>query len=51
MAAAPGGTPRTLIHLLRKHGVLFDINVTGVRPVLSGIGQLIGFADERAAGG
>lgn len=34
------------INLLRKHGVLFDINVTGVRPVLSGIEELIRFADE-----
>lgn len=34
------------INLLRKHDVLFDINVTGVRPVLSGIEELIRFADE-----
>ncbi|HEY5360369.1 MAG TPA: radical SAM protein [Streptosporangiaceae bacterium] len=34
------------IRLLRHHGVLFDINVTGVRPVLGGIGALIRFADE-----
>lgn len=34
------------IRLLREHGVLFDINVTGVRPVLGGIGELIRFADE-----
>lgn len=34
------------IRLLRHHGVLFDINVTGVRPVLDGIGALIRFADE-----
>jgi MoaA/NifB/PqqE/SkfB family radical SAM enzyme len=34
------------IHLLRKHDVLFDINVTGVRPALGGIVELIRFADE-----
>ena len=34
------------ISLLRTYGVLFDINVTGVRPVLGGIGELIRFADE-----
>ena len=34
------------IRLLRHHGVPFDINVTGVRPVLDGIGALIRFADE-----
>ncbi len=34
------------IRLLRHHGVLFDINVTGVRLVLGGIGALIRFADE-----
>lgn len=34
------------IRLLRHHGVLFDINVTGVRPVLDGIGPLIRFADD-----
>lgn len=37
---------RNTVHLLREHGVLFDINVTGVRPVLGGIGELIRFADE-----
>src|SRR5262249_59746975 len=34
------------IRLLRDRGILFDINVTGVRPVLEGIGALIQFADE-----
>jgi MoaA/NifB/PqqE/SkfB family radical SAM enzyme len=34
------------IRLLRQHGILFDINVTGVRPVLGGLGELIRFADE-----
>jgi MoaA/NifB/PqqE/SkfB family radical SAM enzyme len=34
------------IRLLRDRGILFDINVTGVRPVLDGIGALIQFADE-----
>jgi MoaA/NifB/PqqE/SkfB family radical SAM enzyme len=34
------------ISLLRDAGILFDINVTGVRPVLDGIGALIQFADE-----
>jgi MoaA/NifB/PqqE/SkfB family radical SAM enzyme len=34
------------ISLLRDRGILFDINVTGVRPVLGGIGGLIQFADE-----
>jgi MoaA/NifB/PqqE/SkfB family radical SAM enzyme len=34
------------ISLLRDSGILFDINVTGVRPVLGGIGALIQFADE-----
>ena len=34
------------IRLLRHHGLLFDINVTGVRLVLGGIGALIRFADE-----
>jgi len=34
------------IQLLRDRDVLFDINVTGVRPVLGGIGELIRFADE-----
>ena len=33
------------IRLLRQHDVLFDINVTGVRPVLDGIDALIDFAD------
>jgi len=32
--------------LLRDRSILFDINVTGVRPVLDGIGALIQFADE-----
>lgn len=34
------------IRLLRDRGIPFDINVTGVRPVLEGIGALIHFADE-----
>ena len=34
------------IRLLRDEGMLFDINVTGVRPVLDGVGALIQFADE-----
>ena len=34
------------IRLLRDRGILFDINVTGVRPVLDGIEALIDFADE-----
>jgi MoaA/NifB/PqqE/SkfB family radical SAM enzyme len=34
------------IRLLRRSGILFDINVTGVRPALDGIGALIHFADE-----
>lgn len=34
------------ISLLRNRDILFDINVTGVRPVLSGIEALIRFADE-----
>lgn len=34
------------IGLLRQNGVLFDINVTGVRPVLAGLRELIRFADE-----
>jgi len=34
------------IQSLREHRVLFDINVTGVRAVLGGIGDLIRFADE-----
>jgi MoaA/NifB/PqqE/SkfB family radical SAM enzyme len=33
------------IQLLRKIDVLFDINVTGVRPVLDGIDALIDFAE------
>lgn len=33
------------IRLLRQHDVLFDINVTGVRPALDGIDKLIDFAD------
>src|SRR5262249_46348934 len=36
------------IRLLRDRGILFDINVTGVRPVLEGIGALIQFADDEA---
>ncbi|HTT55283.1 MAG TPA: radical SAM protein [Streptosporangiaceae bacterium] len=35
------------VRLLRENGVLFDINVTGVRSVLAGIGELIRFADEQ----
>src|SRR5260370_11146301 len=34
------------IRLLRDKDILFDINVTGVRPALDGIGALIHFADE-----
>ena len=34
------------IHLLSQQGVLFDINVTGVRSVLGGLDALIRFADE-----
>jgi MoaA/NifB/PqqE/SkfB family radical SAM enzyme len=34
------------IRVLGQQGVLFDINVTGVRPVLGGLDALIGFADE-----
>lgn len=34
------------IELLRKHEVLFDVNVTAVKPVLDGIDALIDFADE-----
>ena len=34
------------IQLLRKVDVLFDINVTGVRPVLDGIDALIDFAEN-----
>lgn len=34
------------IRLLRDNGTLFDINVTGVRPVLSRIEALVSFADE-----
>jgi MoaA/NifB/PqqE/SkfB family radical SAM enzyme len=34
------------ISLLRDHDVPFDINVTGVRPVLSGIDALIRFAGD-----
>jgi MoaA/NifB/PqqE/SkfB family radical SAM enzyme len=33
------------IRLLRDRGVLFDINVTGVRPVLGGLEALIRFAE------
>ena len=39
------------IRLLRDRGVLFDINVTGVRPVLDGIGALIRSLTTRAVGG
>lgn len=34
------------IALLHEHGVLFDINVTAVRPVLAGLEALIGFAQD-----
>jgi MoaA/NifB/PqqE/SkfB family radical SAM enzyme len=34
------------IELLREQGVVFDINVTGVKPVLAGLEALIGFAEE-----
>ena len=34
------------IQLLRDRDILFDINVTGVRPALDGIGALIDFAEE-----
>jgi MoaA/NifB/PqqE/SkfB family radical SAM enzyme len=34
------------VGLMREHGVLFDINVTAVRPMLAGIAGLIDFADE-----
>ena len=34
------------ISMLRSHGVLFDINVTAVRPVLGGLGELISFAEQ-----
>lgn len=34
------------IGLLRKHEVPFDINVTAVRPVLSGLDELISFAER-----
>jgi MoaA/NifB/PqqE/SkfB family radical SAM enzyme len=34
------------IALLGDRGVLFDINVTGVRPVLGGLDALIGFAEQ-----
>jgi MoaA/NifB/PqqE/SkfB family radical SAM enzyme len=34
------------IRLLRKHEVPFDINVTAVRPVLSGLDDLIRFAEH-----
>jgi len=36
----------TTVSLLREHGVLFDINVTAVKPVLTGIPALIDFADQ-----
>ncbi len=35
------------IELLRERHIPFDINVTGVRPVLSGIDKLILFAEEK----
>jgi MoaA/NifB/PqqE/SkfB family radical SAM enzyme len=35
------------IRLLGEHHILFDINVTGVRSVLSGIEALIRFADDQ----
>lgn len=34
------------IGMLRSRGIPFDVNVTGVRPVLEGIEALIHFADE-----
>jgi len=34
------------VDLLRQHGLLFDINVTAVKPVLPGIPALIDFADQ-----
>jgi MoaA/NifB/PqqE/SkfB family radical SAM enzyme len=34
------------IEMLREHGVVFDINVTAVKPVLADIDRLIDFADE-----
>jgi MoaA/NifB/PqqE/SkfB family radical SAM enzyme len=34
------------VDLLREHGVLFDINVTAVKPVLPGVAALIDFADQ-----
>jgi MoaA/NifB/PqqE/SkfB family radical SAM enzyme len=34
------------IGLLRTNGVPFDLNVTAVRPVLSGLDELIGFAER-----
>jgi MoaA/NifB/PqqE/SkfB family radical SAM enzyme len=33
------------IRLLRQHDILFDINITGVRPALDNIDALIDFAD------
>jgi MoaA/NifB/PqqE/SkfB family radical SAM enzyme len=33
------------IRLLRQHDILFDINITGVRPALNNIDALIDFAD------
>ena len=35
-----------MVRLLGEQGVLFDINVTGVRSVLAGLDALIRFADE-----
>jgi MoaA/NifB/PqqE/SkfB family radical SAM enzyme len=34
------------IDLLRERGVVFDINVTGVKPVLAGVEALLDFAEE-----
>jgi MoaA/NifB/PqqE/SkfB family radical SAM enzyme len=35
------------IDLLTEHSVVFDINVTAVRPVLNGLDELIEFADDK----
>ncbi len=35
------------IGLLRRHEVPFDINLTAMRPVLSGVDELIGFAERQ----
>ena len=45
MAVAPGETPSTRSDCYASIGVLFDINVTGVRPALDGIDALIDFAE------